>query len=352
MTAPRQNSRPTTAAARARHALRRRGDRAGSRAAPRSSPERSRGRRPPPLLDPGDELLGEQRVALGELDDAVALASSTESPARLATSARCRRRRAGRASGSRLRPRGRPTSAVRRAGPGVRAREKHRCVVRPRSEVLDEVEEGRLGPVDSSKITTSGRSRARVSNERRTAQAVSPAVAGVSLPLTSAAMRSKTSSSSACSSSGSTSRSASTSGRYVAPSPYGTQRPTSTRASSSDSTNSRAIRVLPIPAFPTSAMRRQRRSVRATSSARRSAPISSCRPTNGESNARATPGASAWTLRRRYASSGSALPRRTTGPSGSTSTASRTSRSVASPRTASPGSASSWSACRCSPPNP
>ena len=92
-----------------------------------------------------------------------------------------------------------------------------------------------------------------------------------------------------------------------------------------------------------SAIRRQRRSVCATSSARRSAPISSCRPTNGESNARATPGASARTLRRRYASSGSALPRRTTGPSGSTSTASRTSRSVASPSTASPGSASSWS---------
>ena len=101
------------------------------------------------LLDPGDELLGEQRVALGELDDAAALVfvdgvAGEVGDERSGVVAVERTESQRRDAGLRVGPR-RPFIEQVRA---CDREQKNRCIVRPRSEVLDEVEEGRLGPVD------------------------------------------------------------------------------------------------------------------------------------------------------------------------------------------------------------
>ena len=82
------------------------------------------------------------------------------------------------------------------------------------------------------------------------------------------------------------------SGRKVAPSPYETQRPMSTVASSRTSrASSRARRLLPIPASPKPVKTMQRRSSRAVANARRSSSSSASRSMSGRSRRRAIPGA-------------------------------------------------------------
>src|SRR6266516_4873989 len=81
------------------------------------------------------------------------------------------------------------------------------------------------------------------------------------------------------------SRSASATGQNVMPSPYGRQRPRSTRARSpSDVTISWVSRDLPTPAWPMTVTRRQAEPLTASWNAARIAASSFVRPTSGESN--------------------------------------------------------------------
>jgi hypothetical protein len=102
-------------------------------------------------------------------------------------------------------------------------------------------------------------------------------------------------------------------------------------------TNSCTRRDLPTPAGPSTTVRRPRRSPTARSRPPASRPSSRPRLTIGASRWRACPAASGRTPRSRKPATGSPLPFRANGATGSTVTASRTSCQVRSPMRTSPG---------------
>jgi hypothetical protein len=102
---------------------------------------------------------------------------------------------------------------------------------------------------------------------------------------------------------------------------------------------SAARRVLPSPAAPSTVTRTGARSATARSKHASSRASSSCLPTKGVSKRRSNGGAPSRTAGSRYAGTGSALPLRSSGAIGSSSTASRTRRLVSSPSRIAPGAA-------------
>ncbi len=181
----------------------------------------------------------------------------------------------------------------------------------------------------SSKQTTIG---ACSSRSFRNAQAISSALVGRSLS------RSSDRNAPAASSSEGRARSCfttSTTGQYVMPSPYGRQRPRTTRASMRSSASA-TRRDLPTPASPITVTSSQREAVSVRSHVSRSACSSCPRPTNGQACERS---GAPRTVSSRKAGTGSDFPFNVSGSTGSTATASRTSASVGSPTSTSPGSA-------------
>ena len=196
----------------------------------------------------------------------------------------------------------------------------------------------------SSKWSTIGRSRASDSSSRRTAQAISSGRASTSSSPIAPARRATTRLASSASgrSASSFARAASrvssssipasglsmiASGKYVIPSPYGTQRPSRTAARSPTTVvSSRVRRDLPAPASPRRAATRQLRASTAASNACSSSASSSERPTIGDSSRRSSPGASGAMSTTRYAGTGRDLPFSSSGGSSSTVSASRTRR--------------------------
>ena len=127
-------------------------------------------------------------------------------------------------------------------------------------------------------------------------------------------------------------RTISPSGQNVIPSPYARQCPVRNVARpSARATSSLARRDLPSPGTPRIVKSRHERSssTRASAPARRSSSVA--RPTNGPSSLRTTPVAARSTSLSRQASTGSLLPLRLSGSTGSASTAPATSRCVSRP---------------------
>ena len=165
----------------------------------------------------------------------------------------------------------------RQLGPRDR-QEQHRCLLRPVGHVLDEVEEGRLGPVqvvqhDDERALTRDPLEERPGSPGdllgdARAFTGDPFVQLVGFPSSSR-------------------RRTSISGQYVMPSPYGRQRPSRIVASpSARSRNSRTRRDLPIPAVPRMVNRYGVRSRTARSNACQSWESSFSRPTIGASSRR------------------------------------------------------------------
>ena len=242
-----------------------------------------------------EHLLDEQRVALGRVDDAIAERRSdgrrrSSSPSISSSDSSCARAARARRASCRGRGAAQDGRASKRSG---RARQRSRigAPLEKPSDVLEQVEQRRLGPVDVVHDDDEGSRRRRASRRAggtpRRSPPASPARRSRRSRRRSAAPRSAPRSTSARSSSSAgsgsapaTSRTISASGRYVMPSPYATQRPTTTRASrSNEPTTSRARRDLPIPGGPTivasrhdaSRDRGRRTRARSSSSSRRAA---------------------------------------------------------------------------------
>ncbi len=124
------------------------------------------------------------------------------------------------------------------------------------------------------------------------------------------------------------------------PSPYGRQRPRRTSARSpSRARASSTSRDFPIPASPSTVTSLHERSATTSSNADRIDTSSRSRPTMGASSRRVCGSAPGIRVTSRWAETGSVFPRAGTGSTGSITTASRTSRYVASPISTSPGAA-------------
>ena len=95
-------------------------------------------------------------------DDSITPVSSTESPARCATSARVRRRRAGRVSGSRPPPGVGPRRSFVQEVRACEREQRHRRIVRPRPRYSTRSRKVGSAQWTSSKITTAGAPRKRL----------------------------------------------------------------------------------------------------------------------------------------------------------------------------------------------
>ncbi len=194
----------------------------------------------------------------------------------------------------------------------------------------------------SSKTMTSGFSSARASkslrvpqktsstgnccSERPTAEATRSSAS--SAPGRQAASRERATSGGSSSLMPATWRTTSSSGQNVMPRPYGRQRPRAVRVlSPTTSVNSCVRRDLPSPAAARTVTRRHLLSEIACSSSPARLASSRSRPKRGRPSGRRSPSPSRME-RTRYAGTGSGLPLSSSFPTGSTSTASRTSRYV------------------------
>ena len=148
------------------------------------------------------------------------------------------------------------------------AHEENGRIADPVGDVVDEVEEGRLSPVDVVEDENERPTSCERLDEGRTAQSVSspplrrsesPTISpsrcatrsAPSLPSSRVASLARFSSDEAASSMPAASRTASRTGQYVIPSPYGRHRPRATSApSATSSTNSRTRRDFPTPGAP------------------------------------------------------------------------------------------------------
>ncbi len=239
---------------------------------------------------------------------------------------------------------------VEQVGTGE-AEEQDWCAAREAGDVLEEVEQRRLRPVDvvdrDDERPPAGerleqapeRPRRLVRRARVLPCAPAPAMSrAATSPRSTCASRAA---SSGCGSSPATSRTTSASGRYVTPArTRRTARRARARLARSTCISSRARRDLPMPGVPTIVAQLHARSpdrevegaARARSTSRRGV-----RP--GVAIGRTNAGTSGRSSSSRQAASGSTLPLATTGAARSTTTASRTSAYVARPTSTSPGRA-------------
>ena len=242
------------------------------------------------------ELLEEQRVALGRLDDPRRRAATRAHPGGVSTSSRARPRsrapRAPEATGSAAAPprpggsRAARAARGRAAGSGAPLENATRYSSRS----------SRVGSAQwtSSTTTTSGRSRATRSSSRRTAQSLLRLRGSVGQPDRG---EHEPRDASSPSSSSSTRRAASPAeladdlgeraGRSRPRRRTGSGRPRRSASPASSPTSSRASRDLPIPAGPTTVTARQARSPRGRRTPRGARSSSRTRPTNGLAAARA-----------------------------------------------------------------
>ncbi len=131
----------------------------------------------------------------------------------------------------------------------------------------------------------------------------------------------------------------------MSPSPYGRQRPRTTRVPRPPSARATSCdsRLLPIPGGPTTVTRFGRRSRTVRSNRMRRSPTSASRPTNGVSSAAAAPTDGPPSPSTRHRRIGRSIPLTVSSPRSVNAKAVRVSRWVRSPTTTRPGSARAWS---------